>query len=529
MSITATNSSSEILRTTGLKADRAMGQAMLRLATGSKINQASDDAAGLANATGFMTQVSSMAVAVRNTNDYISLLQIADGAASQIVNALQRVRELAVQSSNGTLSGSNRQAIDLEGSQLKSHIDAIASQTQFNGINLFDGSFVSKNFQIGINSNDSISLTVPSLRIKNASQLPTVAISQGVSYAPAIAGHTAITTLNVSGLMKAGDTLSIGGLIFNCNQDFTTTSYSGGSLQPYRDVAWLLSTIDHGATNAIYQFNSAGITKGVFSGDLVGWYRNGTSVTTDSANSRLWSSTPNQIVPDLTVTTNSSTMTMNVERTPGNAPVPEILAATESANIGFTGLDTGESVTVAGLKFTAGRNTTAAEVANAFSNLTNADTHGAADYGNYSGSLNGYSSGSANGSNVTMISAVTDTNVSDISVTVNTGIQDFSLATQDSSVRAIGQIDSSLEFVQSIQSRIAANVNRAVSVADNLSNTSLNLSASYSNINDTDYSVESSNLASQNIIRQATTALQAQANTSSKYVLALLRQFMGGS
>ena len=167
MSITATNSTSEILRTTSHKADRAMGQAMLRLATGSKINQASDDAAGLANATGFKTQIGSMAVAVRNTNDYISLLQVADGAASQIVNALQRVRELAVQSSNGTLSGSNRQAIDMEGSQIKSHIDAIASQTQFNGINLFDGSFVSKNFQIGINSNDFISLTVPSLRIKN--------------------------------------------------------------------------------------------------------------------------------------------------------------------------------------------------------------------------------------------------------------------------------------------------------------------------------------------------------------------------
>ena len=69
-------------------------------------------------------------------------------------------------------------------------------------------------------------------------------------------------------------------------------------------------------------------------------------------------------------------------RTPGNAPVPEVLAATESANIGFTGLDTGESVTVAGLKFTAGRNTTAAEVANAFSNLSNTDTHGSVDYGN---------------------------------------------------------------------------------------------------------------------------------------------------
>jgi flagellin len=96
-------------------------------------------------------------------------------------------------------------------------------------------------------------------------------------------------------------------------------------------------------------------------------------------------------------------------------------------------------------------------------------------------------------------------------------------------MRAIGQVDSSLEFVQSIQSRIAANVNRAVSAVDNLSNASLSLSASYSNINDTDYGVESSNLASQNIIRQATTALQAQANTSSRYVLALLRQFMGGS
>ena len=505
-----------------------MGQAMLRLATGSKINQASDNAAGLANATGFMTQVGSMAVAVRNTNDYISLLQVADGAASQIVNALQRVRELAVQSSNGTLSESNRQAIDLEGSQLKSLIDAIANQTEFNGIKLFDGSFVSKNFQIGINSNDSVSLTVPSLKIKSASQIPTVSINQGVSYGAAIAGNTAKTNITFNNLMKAGDSLSVGGLTFNCTQDFgdftwVNTPY-GNSYQPGRDMLWLIGAIDQGAANSIYSYFSMGNTKGTFSGELVGWFRAGSGMTTTS----IWSTTPNQPVQDLSVTYNSSTMTMSVERAPGNAPVAEIPAVTESANIGFTGLDTGESVTVAGLKFTAGRNTTAAEVANAFSNLSNTDTHGTVDYGNYSGSLSGYASGSANGSNVTMTSAVTDTNVADISVTV-AGIQDFSLATQDNAVRAIGQIDSSLEFLQSIQSRIGANVNRAVSAADNLSNTSLNLSASYSNINDTDYGVESSNLASQNIIRQATTALQAQANTSSKYVLALLGQFMGGA
>ena len=509
-----------------------MGQAMLRLATGSKINQASDNAAGLANATGFMTQVGSMAVAVRNTNEYISLLQVADSAASQIVNALQRVRELAVQSSNGTLSESNRQAIDLEGSQLKSHIDAIASQTQFNGINLLDGSFVSKNFQIGINSNDSVSLTVPSLKIKSASQIPTVSINQGVSYAAAIAGNTAKTNIAYSGLMKAGDSLSVGGLTFNCTQDFTEYTWInspyGYSHQPGRDFYAFTVAIDQGQGNAIYALQSSGSIKGTFSGELVGWFRAGSGSNTTYGSSSIWSTTPNQSVPDLTVTNNSSTMTMSVERTPGNAPVAEVPAVTESANISFTGLDTGESVTVAGLKFTAGRNTTAAEVANAFSNLSNTDTHGAVDYGNYSGSLSGYASGSANGSNVTMTSVVTGTNVADISVTI-AGVQEFSLATQDSSMRAIGQIDSSLEFVQSIQSRIAANVNRAVSAADNLSNTSLNLSASYSNINDTDYSVESSNLASQNIIRQATTALQAQANTSSKYVLALLRQFMGGA
>lgn len=502
------------------------------MATGSKINQASDDAAGLANATGFMTQVGSMAVAVRNTNDYISLLQVADGAASQIVNALQRVRELAVQSSNGTLSESNRQAIEMEGSQIKSHIDAIASQTQFNGINLFDGSFVSKNFQIGINSNDSISLTVPSLRIKNASQIPTVAISQGASYAAAIAGHTAQTKYAFTDLMKSGDSLTIGGLTFNCTQDFKAYTYVSGmyssGYQPGRDMMWLTWALDEGPANAMYSYWSGGDTRGTFSGDLVGWFRAGSGTISGTDHTILASKTPNQAVPDLTVSYVSSTSSISVERTPGNAPVAEVPAVTESANIGFIGLDTGESVTVAGLKFTAGRNTTAAEVANAFSNLSNADTHGTVDYGNYSGSLGGYASGSASGSNLTMTSVVTGTNVADISVTI-AGVQEFSLATQDSSMRAIGQIDSSLEFVQSIQSRIAANVNRAVSAADNLSNTSLNLSASCSNINDTDYGVESSNLASQNIIRQATTALQAQANTSSKYVLALLRQFMGGA
>ncbi|MEN4952568.1 flagellin [Stenotrophomonas sp. TWI819] len=129
-----------------------------RLSSGSRINSAKDDAAGLAISERFGTQIRGTDVAIRNANDGISLAQVAEGSLSEIGNNLQRVRELAVQASNATNSASDRKALQAEVTQLVSEIDRVAKQSEFNGTKLLDGSFSSQLFQVGANAGQAIAI-----------------------------------------------------------------------------------------------------------------------------------------------------------------------------------------------------------------------------------------------------------------------------------------------------------------------------------------------------------------------------------
>ena len=129
-----------------------------RLSSGSRINSAKDDAAGLAISERFGTQIRGTDVAIRNANDGISLAQVAEGSLSEIGNNLQRIRELSVQSANATNSDSDRKALQAEVTQLVSEIDRVAKQSEFNGTKLLDGSFSSQLFQVGANAGQAIAI-----------------------------------------------------------------------------------------------------------------------------------------------------------------------------------------------------------------------------------------------------------------------------------------------------------------------------------------------------------------------------------
>ena len=129
-----------------------------RLSSGSRINSAKDDAAGLAISERFGTQIRGIDVAIRNANDGISLAQTAEGSLSEIGNNLQRIRELSVQSANATNSTSDRKALQAEVTQLVSEIDRVAKQSDFNGTKLLDGSFSSQLFQVGANAGQGIAI-----------------------------------------------------------------------------------------------------------------------------------------------------------------------------------------------------------------------------------------------------------------------------------------------------------------------------------------------------------------------------------
>lgn len=138
----------------------ALTTSMQRLSTGSRINSAKDDAAGLQIANRLTSQVNGLGVAVRNANDGISLSQTAEGALQQSTNILQRMRDLSLQSANGSNSGSERDALNSEVTQLKKELDRISNTTTFGGRKLLDGSFGTTTFQVGSSANEMISVKI---------------------------------------------------------------------------------------------------------------------------------------------------------------------------------------------------------------------------------------------------------------------------------------------------------------------------------------------------------------------------------
>jgi flagellin len=136
----------------------SLATSLQRLSSGLRINSAKDDAAGLAISARMTSQISGLNQASRNANDGISLAQTAEGGLQSITDSLQRMRELAVQSSNATNTATDRAALQQEVDQLVQQINTVSSQTAFNGVKLLDGTFNSQTFQVGANSGETISV-----------------------------------------------------------------------------------------------------------------------------------------------------------------------------------------------------------------------------------------------------------------------------------------------------------------------------------------------------------------------------------
>ncbi|MGD9503971.1 MAG: flagellin [Syntrophobacteraceae bacterium] len=166
------------------KTQASLEKALERLSSGLRINSAKDDAAGLAISNRMTAQVNGLNQAVSNANDGISLAQTAEGALDQVTSNLQRLRELAVQAANASNSDDDRAALQEEASQLLDEIDRIANDTDFNGITLLDGSFVSQEFQVGANAGQTITISMSSAKTEDLGTDNTAALTaQGTSTA----------------------------------------------------------------------------------------------------------------------------------------------------------------------------------------------------------------------------------------------------------------------------------------------------------------------------------------------------------
>lgn len=163
MTVINTNVSALRAQNSSRMANNMLGTAMERLSSGKRINSAKDDAAGMSIATRMDAKVRGLNQAIRNSNDGISLAQTAEGAMGEVSNILVRMRELAVQSSNGTATANDRTAMQTEVTALISQIDDIATRTDFNGTALLDGT-AAIDIQTGTNAGEVVSMTIADLQ-----------------------------------------------------------------------------------------------------------------------------------------------------------------------------------------------------------------------------------------------------------------------------------------------------------------------------------------------------------------------------
>jgi len=458
-------------------ADRTQNElstAIARLSSGLRINSARDDAAGLAISDRFTSQIRGTNQAARNANDGISLAQTAEGALASVSSNLQRIRELAVQSANATNSSSDRAALQQEVLQLRSEIDRVATQTQFNGISLLDGTFSAQDFQVGANAGQTIRV---------ASIASTRTSSLGQSYGVSTTG----TTLTAATGLTAAGQFSIQG-----TDIFAGSAVAGNA----RDIA-----------AAINARSIAGVTATAQATAAVGTY-----AATGSAAAGTATLTINGIAIGLTLTAVGATDVANT--------ISAINA--NSAATGVTATNNGGAVTLASAD---GRNIDSALTLGTATNVAKQDiglgTVGASVYSSYNLSYTGTAAFVVAGSAAAGVKGVA--NASTAASATGTAVSVLDVSSVAGANAALASIDAALSSVSGSRASLGAIQNRFQSTIENLQVQSENLSAARSRIQDADFAQETAALSRAQVLQQAGTAMVAQANALPQQVLTLLR------
>jgi flagellin len=201
MAVVNTNVNASIAQNALVRNERNMNTAMERLSTGQRINGAKDDAAGLAISSRMTSQIRGLEAGVRNANDAISMVNTGDGALIEVTNMLQRMRELAIQASNGTTASADRGYLDSEYTNLATEIERIAQNTQWNGTAILEGTYGSGAevaFQVGANAGQTITVSFGDISQANTSEMGQfAAAASGASIAAATAA-SALTTASAA-------------------------------------------------------------------------------------------------------------------------------------------------------------------------------------------------------------------------------------------------------------------------------------------------------------------------------------------
>lgn len=541
-----------------------LNTALERLSSGLRINSAKDDAAGLAISERMSSQIRGLNQAARNANDGISMSQTAEGALTEIGNNLQRIRELSIQAANATNTASDRAALQAEVTQLTAEIQRVASQTQFNGLNLLDGSFSTMNFQVGANANQTISASSGNFqtnafgnyRIGGLAAFKSGGEGDLVAGTVGSGGNAFGNSVLLSG--EVGDISGINGAA--AAGDFRVSTASGDFDVYYRagasasEIATAVNRTGSGVTASA----TTEVVLGAGTGSGVGFAQNTTysfAISTDYSGS-------GEAPKYTTVSFKTGGPDDAVDVDSGSYLSSAVQAFNDAAaKTGFTAEAVLTEDGYWALKLTNSQGNDLRIANNSYDNAgsalnvlvsdtavldgdTNTDDSLALDL--TGGVLDATTGVWAHGDGAWLTGKV----VLDSSkaFTVTTGVDDvfqdagtpgtaaagtygaqlqaanaMDITTAEAATRTLAIVDSALTTVNDQRARFGAIQNRLESTISNLQTSSENLSASRSRIRDADFAAETASMTRAQILQQAGVAMLAQANAIPNNVLSLLR------
>ncbi|QNH03118.1 flagellin [Pseudomonas sediminis] len=470
---------------------KGLDTSLQRLSTGFRINSAKDDAAGLQIANRLTSQITGLGVATRNANDGISLAQTAEGALQQSTGILQRMRDLALQSANGSNGATERAALQGEVAQLQQELNRISDTTSFGGRKILDGSFGSQSFQVGANAYETISVSIGSAATDRI----------GINRFTTDGGAAAVT----SGAFSATSGSAYASSSFTINSKLSDgdVAISGPASGSASEVARAVNakSDETGVTaNARTVAELGGITaSGTVSFNLSGLTSK--SLETDAA-------TVSAVVTDLS---DLSSLADAINRETGKTGIS---AVSKGDTIELVS-SRGDAISITNFAGSGG----ATLQAKSFDGEDDVGGPATIDEAGGGARVDGQVQlEAADAFQVTGLTGGLGTDgfseldaVNTIDISTATGAQD-----------ALGIINGAISNIDSQRAQLGAVQNRFENTISNLQNIAENSSAARSRIRDTDFAAETSELTKNQILQQAGTAILAQANQLPQAVLSLL-------
>lgn len=544
----------------------SLGQALQRLSSGLRINSAKDDAAGLAIAERFTTQIRGLNQAVRNANDGISLAQTAEGSLGEITNNLQRIRELAVQAANSTNSAADREALDQEVQQRIAEVERIASQTSFNGQKILDGTFGDAAFQIGANVGETIGISLDtSMKSQDIgafaqasgtdSTLNAGTAVAGTAGTATIAGdynntgatntYGAVPTTAFYGGVSSSEIDTTNALTINSKSVNVSANYVGNetgqdATSAYAKAAAINATsiagVEATASTTINVASSGGSSAN--GTDFLAVYAgaddtavdidynlqiNGVSVLDfDTSGAGIVSTTGGGTTAANTALGVSMTDAVAAINT-HSSDTGVVASVNDNGGLTLKAVD-GRNITVTESYADLNHATNAATATSAFSQLAQTAAATAASVTNAQ-TVRGEVELTSTGGDIVMSGTPTTIGFAGTATTVTaaSSLAAQNVTTVDNANSTMNAIDAALTSVSQLRSSFGAIQNRFESTIANLQSSSENLSASRSRVLDADFAAETAALTRAQILQQAGVAMLAQANSLPQNVLSLLR------